>query len=342
MKLSDFNFDIPKDLIALYPNPERSSSRLLCLNGKTGDVNHTYFSNVIDFLTKDDLLIFNNTKVIPARLFGEKNTGGKVEILVERILSSHQALVHIRASKTPKDGTKIFLDKEISIEVLGRQDNLYLIHFLSTENILSVLQKVGHIPLPPYIDRQDTGFDVERYQTVYAKQEGAVAAPTAGLHFDENLLQKVKDKGIDMDFVTLHVGSGTFQPVRCDIIENHKMHSEYMIITESVCEKIRKTKSQGGNIIAVGTTSLRCLETASQGGDIVPYEGETDIFIYPGYKFHCVDKLITNFHLPQSTLLMLVSAFSGYDNIMAAYQEAIKQGYRFYSYGDGMLLSKAV
>lgn len=340
MKLKDFYFDLPKELIALYPKEQRTASRLLCLDGNTGMIQHTQFSALIDRISADDLLIFNNTKVIPARLFGQKMTGGKVEVLVERIINNHQAVVHIRASKAPKPGSRIVLEHGTWIEVIARQDSLFIVNFLSEDSVFDILQHEGHIPLPPYIDRSDTEFDIERYQTVYAKHQGAVAAPTAGLHFDEGLMQQLANKGILIDFVTLHVGSGTFQPVRVEYIDQHQMHSEYMVITEAVCNKIRETKANGGKVIAVGTTSLRCLETASQTGDIQAFSGDTSIFIYPGYEFKCVDRLITNFHLPESSLLMLVCAFAGYANVTAAYQEAIKEQYRFYSYGDAMLLSR--
>lgn len=340
MRLSDFYFELPKELIALYPKAERSASRLLCLEGNNGILEHKQFIDIIGLISPDDLLIFNNTKVIPARLYGRKLTGGRVEFLIERILADHQALTHLSASKAPKAGAIITLDGGTEIKIIKRQESLYVIEFLSDKPVLEILAAEGHIPLPPYIDRNDTQFDVERYQTVYAQHQGAVAAPTAGLHFDTPLLEQLQAKGVDFAYVTLHVGSGTFQPVRVENIQEHKMHAEYMMIDDAVCQKIHQTKAKGGNVIAVGTTSLRCLETAARNGEIKPYQGETDIFIYPGYQFKCVDRLITNFHLPESTLLMLICAFAGYENVMFAYQEAIRCQYRFYSYGDAMLISR--
>ena len=336
MKVSDFDFALPKKLIAQYPCKKRSASRLLCLDKKT--VTHRQFIDLPDLLSPKDLLIFNNTKVIPARLYGEKSTGGKVEILVERILDEHQVLAHMRFSKSPHIGTKLILANQVKVEVLGRKDELFELYFQHPDNVLNILEKIGHIPLPPYITRQDEKIDQERYQTVFAKHKGAVAAPTAGLHFDKQLLQKIAAKKINTAFITLHVGAGTFQPVRVTNVKEHKMHSEYIEVSEQVCEKIKATKNRGGRVIAVGTTCMRSLETAAQSGAIKPYKGETDIFIYPGFKFNCVDSLITNFHLPKSTLLMLVCAFAGFDNTLRAYQEAVKERYRFFSYGDAMFI----
>jgi len=331
MNLSDFYYELPPELIAHYPTPARTASRLLCLEGNT--ITHQHFADVIELLVPGDLLVMNNTRVIPARLLGHKASGGRVEVLIERIREDG-VLAHVRASKAPKIGAR--LNVGVEVEVIGRENDLFILKFLDPRPVLIILNEIGHMPLPPYIARADENSDRERYQTVYAQQPGAIAAPTAGLHFDETLLKKIKDKGVDIAFVTLHVGAGTFQPVRVENIEDHKMHAEYVEVSEEVCEKVRKAK----RVIAVGTTSVRCLETAAQNGKIQPFKGDTQIFIYPGYQFRCVDVLITNFHLPQSTLLMLVCAFAGYEQAMVAYQEAIKQKYRFYSYGDAMWITK--
>jgi S-adenosylmethionine:tRNA ribosyltransferase-isomerase len=338
MRVNDFAFNLPKKLIAQYPSVRRSSSCLLCLNRKSGSIAHRQFSELPNLLCSKDLLVFNDTRVIPARLFATKATGGKVEILIERILNKHHVLAHLKFSKAPKLGSKLILADNYVVEVLKRNKDLFELNFLSNEHILDILDKIGHIPLPPYIDRSDEAVDKERYQTVFAKHKGAVAAPTAGLHFDESLLAELKNKSIQTAFITLHVGAGTFQPIRVDKIEDHKMHVEYINVTEEVCEQIKITKQSGGRVIAVGTTVVRSLETAARTGTITPFSDETDIFIYPGFKFHCIDALITNFHLPKSTLIMLVSAFAGLDNIKHVYQEAIKQRYRFFSYGDAMFI----
>ena len=340
MLVSDFDFELPDELIARYPMPERTASRLLAVEGGSGKAEHHTFRDILQYLKAGDLLVMNNTRVIPARLFGRKITGGKIEVLVERVLDEHTVLAHVRSSKSPKPGAQLILEEYIEAEVTDRQDALFVLEFKDKDTVLDLLSRYGHMPLPPYITRDDELEDRERYQTVYAEKEGAVAAPTAGLHFDEALLEAIRAKGIQIAFVTLHVGAGTFQPVRVDQIEDHHMHSEYLEVSEVVCEQVRETKANGGRVVAVGTTSVRCLETASQTGEIQQYQGETDIFIYPGYTFKTVDLLITNFHLPQSTLLMLVSAFSGQSAIRDAYQEAVKNKYRFFSYGDAMLLSK--
>ncbi len=340
MKLSDFGYNLPPELIARYPVSNRSASRLLALNPCSGAIKHHQFFEIVDFLKPDDLLVFNDSRVIPARLFGIKATGGKVEVLIERVLDKTRALAHVHASHSPKAGALLKLEGAVEAEVLGRQDDLFELNFLSSNSVIEILERVGHIPLPPYIDRTDENFDKERYQTVYAKEKGSVAAPTAGLHFDEKLLETLKHKGIDTAFLTLHVGAGTFQPVRVQNIQEHKMHSEFINVSEEVCHKVHAAKERGRKVIAVGTTSVRSLETAAQQGELKPYFGETDIFIYSGYKFQCVDAMITNFHLPESTLLMLVSAFAGHNNIMKAYAEAIKEKYRFYSYGDAMYITR--
>lgn len=346
MNINDFNFELPSELIAQFPLSERTASRLLCLNKNTGAIQHKQFKDLPDLLLPNDLLVFNNTKVIPARMFGEKPTGGKIEILIERILDEKNALAKIKSSKKIQNGAQFILEKTVKVEVIAKRNDLFQILFHHENSILEILEKYGHIPLPPYISRKDADKDKERYQTVYAKHEGAVAAPTAGLHFDDALIEKIKSKGIETAFVTLHVGAGTFAPVRVENILEHKMHAEYMEINEETCAKIIKAKNQGGRIIAVGTTSVRCLETAANHAAnnndkffIKPFVGDTDIFIYPGYKFRCVDAMITNFHLPKSTLLMLISAFAGRENVLHAYAEAIRLKYRFFSYGDAMMIS---
>ena len=340
MNRQDFHYDLPDELIARYPTTERTASRLLQVSRSTDTIDHNAFNDIIDALNPNDLLVFNDTRVIPARLLGEKESGGKVEILIERITGGSRGIAQIRASKAPKPDSHILLEEELSIRVIDRVDDMYLIESCNGISLAMLLQQVGRMPLPPYIDRDVEDLDLDRYQTVYAAREGAVAAPTAGLHFDEALLKKIEAKGIQFAYVTLHVGSGTFQPVRCENIEEHKMHSEYIEVNAEVCNQIRKAKSQGGRIIAVGTTAVRCLETASLSNNWVePYFGDTEIFIYPGYQFKMVDAMITNFHLPESTLIMLVSAFLGKDKTLKAYQEAIAKQYRFFSYGDAMLIS---
>jgi S-adenosylmethionine:tRNA ribosyltransferase-isomerase len=336
MRRDQFYFDLPDELIAREPAAERTGSRLLYLDSAAERLQHSQFSDFLAYIGPDDLLVFNNTKVIPARLYGQKDSGGKIEVLVERVLDSHRVLAHIRASKSPKPGTQLIFDNNVRAEMVGRDAALFELAF--TEPVLAVLDQIGHMPLPPYIDRSDTEDDKSRYQTVYAEHSGAVAAPTAGLHFDQALMDDIKGKGASIGFVTLHVGAGTFQPVRADNIEDHHMHSEWLQVSDEVCQQVAATKAKGGRVIAVGTTSVRCLETAAKAGDIAPFEGDTDIFIYPGYQFKVVDALLTNFHLSESTLLMLVSAFSGYHSIMAAYREAVAERYRFFSYGDAMLL----
>ncbi|MCL6415884.1 tRNA preQ1(34) S-adenosylmethionine ribosyltransferase-isomerase QueA [Aestuariirhabdus sp. Z084] len=341
MQVSDFRFDLPDELIARYPKADRSSSRLLCVDGKNGALTHRQFSDLDELLQPGDLLVMNNTRVIPARLFGQKATGGKLEVLVERVLDAHEVLAHVRSSKSPKPGTRLLLEGAIEATMVERQGSLFRIRFDAEASVLELLDQHGHMPLPPYMERDDQAEDRERYQTVYAQHEGAVAAPTAGLHFDQPLLQRLADKGVETAFVTLHVGAGTFQPVRVERIEDHQMHSEYLEVDQATCDAVNACRARGGRVVAVGTTSVRCLETASAGGDIKPYCGETDIFIYPGYRFQSVDLLITNFHLPESTLLMLVSAFAGYEHMMQAYRTAVDEQYRFFSYGDAMLLSPA-
>jgi S-adenosylmethionine:tRNA ribosyltransferase-isomerase len=343
MQLSDFKFDLPDELIARYPLPERTDSRLLCLPSPGGEVSHHVFDELPALLNPGDLLVFNDTRVIPARLFGHKQTGGRVEILIERVTGSHSVVAQMRASKSLVEGSEITLERDsadhLNLTIGQRQGQFYEIKF-PEPGVKLILDRFGHVPLPPYIDRTDDAEDLQRYQTVYARKDGAVAAPTAGLHFDEQLLAKLDERGIGQAFVTLHVGAGTFQPVRVDNIEEHVMHSESIEVNQTVCQQVRDCKSNGGRVVAVGTTSVRCLETAAASGEINPFSGETNIFIYPPYEFRCVDILITNFHLPGSSLIMLVSAFAGLSSTMRAYQEAIAQQYRFYSYGDAMLIHK--
>jgi S-adenosylmethionine:tRNA ribosyltransferase-isomerase len=338
MDVNAFDFDLPDALIARRPTVDRRGSRLLSLT--RDGLAHQQFPDLLGFLRSGDLLVFNDTRVIPARLFGQKESGGKVEVLVERITAEREALCHVRASKPPKPGTWLEFDHGIRAQMRGRVGDLFHLFFSGADTLLAALDLIGHMPLPPYIDRADDADDLSRYQTVYADKPGAVAAPTAGLHFDDQMLAQLRDSGIDVGFVTLHVGAGTFQPVRVDNVEQHVMHSELFDVPGALVEQVRAAKAAGGRVIAVGTTSLRALESAAQSGHLTAGNGDTDIFIYPGYRFHVVDALITNFHLPRSTLLMLVSALCGRDRIMAAYQEAIREQYRFFSYGDAMFLEK--
>ncbi len=338
MQRSDFKYDLPPELIAQKPLEERSASRLLVLDGATGAVEDRRFTDITDYLRPGDLLVFNDTRVIPARLFGRKETGGKVEVLVERVTGPDSVLAHVRASKAPKAGSKLLLEEAVEVEVTGRDGDLFALRFPPGQPVFEVLQAHGHVPLPPYIQRPDGEEDLERYQTVYAARPGAVAAPTAGLHFDEPLLARLRARGVEMAFVTLHVGAGTFQPVRVERIEEHVMHGEYVDVGQEVCDAVAATRKRGGRVVAVGTTAVRSLEAASASGKLLPFAGETRLFITPGYRFRSVDLLITNFHLPESTLLMLVSAFGGHGHTMAAYRHAVAERYRFFSYGDAMLI----
>ncbi|WP_029686909.1 tRNA preQ1(34) S-adenosylmethionine ribosyltransferase-isomerase QueA [Tatumella saanichensis] len=345
MRVADFNFELPESLIAHYPRAERSSCRLLSLDGPTGALTHGVFTDVLEKLNPGDLLVFNNTRVIPARVFGRKASGGKIEMLVERMLDEHRVLAHVRASKAPKPGAELLLgdDESIRATMVARHDTLFEIAFEDPRSVLEILNQVGHMPLPPYIDRPDEESDRELYQTVYSARPGAVAAPTAGLHFDDALMEKLREKGVEMAFVTLHVGAGTFQPVRVDSIEDHTMHSEYAEVPQEVVDAVLACKARGNKVVAVGTTSVRSLESAakaSQQALIAPFFDDTQIFIYPGYQYQVIDALITNFHLPESTLIMLVSAFAGYQHTMQAYQQAVAEQYRFFSYGDAMYITK--
>ncbi len=339
-KLEDFSYELPEKLIACYPSNQRTGSRLLCLNKSKGDIEHKKFKDILNVINAGDLLILNNTQVIPARLFANKTTGGKVEILIERILDKKRVLAQLKSSKLLRLGTKLILENGVSLEISSRVENIFeLIFLVEVPSILELLNKIGHIPLPPYIQRADELFDWERYQTVFASAPGAIAAPTAGLHFDEDLLAQLKAKGVNIAYITLHVGAGTFQPIRSIRFEDHRMHNEHVTVSEAVCDQITLTKQKNKRVIAVGTTTVRSLETAALNGQLKAFAGDTRLFIYPGFKFNCVDALITNFHLPQSTLLMLVCAFAGYESVMQGYREAIKLEYRFFSYGDAMWIS---
>ena len=340
MLRQDFDFELPEELIAQYPAAVRDAARLLLLDGETGEYSDKNFSDLVSLVKPGDLLVFNDTRVIPARLFGRKATGGRVEILVERLLDEANCLAHVQASKTPKQGSWIILNGGIEVQVCGRQVDLFELKLADGKALMDVLEQQGHTPLPPYIRRADEALDADRYQTVYARKPGAVAAPTAGLHFTRALIGELERKGIMSAYVTLHVGAGTFQPLREDKIENHRMHNEWCQVGEQVCEQVRIAKAAGNRVIAVGTTSVRCLESATVDGRLQPFQGETGIFIYPGYEFQTVDAMITNFHLPGSTLLLLVCAFAGRGNILRAYEHAVAARYRFFSYGDAMFISR--
>lgn len=343
MRTEDFSFELPDELIARFPTEQRRASRLLTLNKNSGAVAHSQFVDLPSFLKAGDLLVFNNTRVVPARLFGCKASGGKIEFLLERMLDEKRVLAHIRASKAPKPGSELWFSRDgaepflARATLLARHDALFELAFDAA--VLPILEDIGHMPLPPYIDRSDELSDRERYQTVYAQHPGAVAAPTAGLHFDEAMLDELRGRGVETAFVTLHVGAGTFQPVRVADVREHKMHAEYAEVSAEVCEQVRATKARGGRVVAVGTTAVRGLESAAMSGEIAPFASDTAIFIYPGYEFKVVDALLTNFHLPESTLLMLISAMAGREWVLSAYNEAVREGYRFFSYGDAMFIS---
>ncbi len=337
VRARDFDYRLPPELIAQHPLPERSASRLLCLDTH-GALTDRIFSELPEMLSARDLLVFNNTQVIPARLFGAKATGGKVEVLIERILNDQLALAQVKASKSIRADAKLRLEDTVDVTVLARRGELYELRFEDKRSVMAVLRAHGHVPLPPYIRRSDDDQDRARYQTVYGRQPGAVAAPTAGLHFDKRLLAALRASGIECAYLTLHVGAGTFQPVRVDDIQCHRMHAEHVEVSPAVCKAITRCKERGGKVIAVGTTVVRSLESAAARGDLQPFYGDTDLFITPGFRFKIVDALITNFHLPQSTLLMLVCAFGGFAPVMKAYHHAIAAQYRFYSYGDAMFV----
>jgi S-adenosylmethionine:tRNA ribosyltransferase-isomerase len=358
MRRSQFTYALPPELIAQQPVAPRSASRLLALDGASGTHRDLLFTDLPTLLRADDLLVFNDTRVIPARLHGTKETGGRVEILIERILDRRRALAQLRASKPPRPGARIVLEGGAAARVVARRGDFYELAFDGDESLPQVLERIGHVPLPPYITRADTPDDRSRYQTVYARDPGAVAAPTAGLHFDAAMLARLDALGIEHTFVTLHVGAGTFQPVRVDDVREHVMHAEWLSVSAATAACVNRARDQGRRVVAIGTTVARALETAARGfanaasagwagaaaahaERIMPFEGDTDIFIYPGYEFRVVDALVTNFHLPESTLLMLVCAFAGTDTVLAAYAHAVRERYRFFSYGDAMFVTRA-
>jgi len=338
VKKSDFHFDLPEALIAQAPLPERSASRLLVVPPGEAPFADRHVRDLPEWLQPGDLLVFNDTRVIPARLFGQKESGGRVEILIERLLPENAARAQVGASKSPKPGSRIRLDAGGEAEVIGRDGEFYQLRFHVPGALESWLQKAGRLPLPPYIQRAPGQDDDERYQTVFARELGAVAAPTAGLHFDDALLATLRDRGVEFGHVTLHVGAGTFQPMRVDNIHEHHMHSEWLNVGAALVEQVRAVRTRGGRVVAVGTTVVRALESAMREGELQPFAGETQIFIFPGYRIRSVDAMVTNFHLPESTLLMLVSAFAGKARILDAYAHAVREQYRFFSYGDAMLL----
>ena len=342
MLRSDFYYDLPLSQIARQPAAARTESRLLALDGATGACRDLRFTDLPALLRPDDLLVINDTRVLPARLLGAKETGGRVELLVERLLDDRRARVQLRASKSPAPGSRLNFDHGIAVTVLSKgDDGFYEVELAGEGTLPEILDRIGHMPLPPYIDRADEALDRERYQTVYARAPGAVAAPTAGLHFDDALLNRLRAQGVEIAAITLHVGAGTFQPVRADDVADHRLHRERVIVPASTAESVNRARAAGRRVVAVGTTVVRALESSVEGGRVVARDAETDIFIYPGYRFQVVDALLTNFHLPESTLLMLVCAFAGTDPVLAAYQHAVEQGYRFFSYGDAMFLIRA-
>jgi len=338
MRTDQFEFDLPEHLIAQHPPAQRGASRLLHV-GK-GEIADRLFADLPALLRPHDVLVLNDTRVLKARLFGQKETGGQVEVMVERVLDAHEVLAQVRASKTPKPGSRLLLAEAIPVSVLGREGEFFHLRFDAADSVDVLLDRYGKLPLPPYITHAAEGADEERYQTVFARERGAVAAPTAGLHFDEAMLQTLRDQDTNIAYITLHVGAGTFQPVRAEQIKDHSMHSERYSVPQATVDAIRQARANGGRVVSVGTTSLRALESAAAGGKLQAGSGETDIFITPGYCFRVVDVLLTNFHLPRSTLLMLVCAFGGVEQMFAAYQHAVAQEYRFFSYGDAMLIER--
>ncbi len=343
MRVADFHYELPQSLIARYPSQRRTDSRLLHLDGGTGAAVDRSFTDLRSLLRPGDFLVLNDTRVMPARMYGRKDSGGRVELMLERVLGPDRALVQVRASKSPKPGQQIHIaghgGAAATAVVERRQGDFYVVRFRGTVGLPELLDRVGQVPLPPYLNRAAAAADRERYQTVYARHHGAVAAPTAGLHFDHEFLESLRRAGVETGYVTLHVGAGTFQPVRVTAVGEHRMHAEWMRVSPEVCERIAQTRRRGGRVVAVGTTSVRALETAAMSGTLMPFEGDTRLFLYPGSRFRVVDALLTNFHLPESTLLMLVCAFAGLDHTLAAYRHAVAQGYRFYSYGDAMFVT---
>ncbi|MFA7488734.1 MAG: tRNA preQ1(34) S-adenosylmethionine ribosyltransferase-isomerase QueA [Lysobacteraceae bacterium] len=338
MKKSDFNYELPRELIAQAPLAQRSASRLLLLPPAPATAQDRMIRELPELLQPGDLLVFNDTRVLPARLFGRKESGGRVELLIERVLPGNEARAQLGVSKSPKAGARLLLDDGTGVTVLGRDGEFYLLRFEGDDPVEKVLLRSGRMPLPPYMTREPDAADAERYQTVFAREPGAVAAPTAGLHFDEPLLAALRARGVGFGHVTLHVGAGTFQPMRAEHFHEHVMHSEWLNVGAELCEQIAATRAAGGRVIAVGTTVVRALESSFHEGRVRPFAGETRLFIFPGRQIRSVDALLTNFHLPESTLLMLVSAFAGYHRVMAAYAHAVRERYRFFSYGDAMLV----
>ncbi|QOC21366.1 tRNA preQ1(34) S-adenosylmethionine ribosyltransferase-isomerase QueA [Wenzhouxiangella sp. AB-CW3] len=338
MKVSDFHFDLPEHLIAQYPLSQRSASRLLHLERNTGRCHDRQFTDLPELLSAGDLLVFNNTRVVPARLHARKSSGGRVEVMLERMLSSRRALVQLRANRRVADGTRLQVADLAELVVVEQQDTFWVVEVLSGPDWTQLLEQAGHMPLPPYISRADEALDESRYQTVYARVPGAVAAPTAGLHFDDAMMERLRAQGVEMAWCTLHVGAGTFQPVRVEHVEDHRMHAEWLEVDDALVSQVRAARARGSRVVAVGTTAVRSLETAVASGDIETFSGDSRLFIHPGYRFRVVDAMVTNFHLPGSTLLMLVSAFAGRENVLAAYRHAIDREYRFFSYGDAMFL----
>ncbi|OGA38714.1 MAG: tRNA preQ1(34) S-adenosylmethionine ribosyltransferase-isomerase QueA [Betaproteobacteria bacterium RIFCSPLOWO2_12_FULL_62_13] len=340
MRLDDFDYELPPELIAQFPAPERAASRLLHLDGRTGAVTDRYFREIAALMARGDVMVFNNTRVIKARLTGRKKTGGRVEVLIERVLAGDRVLAQVRASHPPRQGSLLSLAGAVEVMVIERRGEFFELRFRNCDDVFGLLERYGAVPLPPYIEHAPDVRDEERYQTVYASERGAVAAPTAGLHFDEPLLAELRRRGVEIAHLTLHVGAGTFQPVRVEELAEHEMHSEWYHVPPDTVAAVRRARMEGGRVIAVGTTSLRALETAAAGGELKAGYGETKLFIMPGYEFRVVERLVTNFHLPKSTLLMLVSAFAGMDTIRRAYRHAIERRYRFFSYGDAMLIER--
>lgn len=338
MQTSDFHYDLPRELIAQFPAEPRTASRLLVVDAVNGYLEDRRFVDLVELLRPGDLLVLNDTRVIPARLFANKESGGRVEVLIERVLDEQHALAQLRANKPVRFGALLVFDEMVSAVIGERVDEFYTLRFNGSETLAHVLQRLGHVPLPPYIERPDELRDRECYQTVYARRAGAVAAPTAGLHFDEPILAHLASAGVQVGFVTLHVGAGTFQPIRVSDIRQHHMHAERVDVGERVCAQITETRTRGGRVIAVGTTVVRALETVAQGGQLTPFTGETRLYIYPGFRFQVVDALLTNFHLPGSSLLVMVCAFAGRQCVLRAYRHAVAQHYRFFSFGDAMLV----
>jgi S-adenosylmethionine:tRNA ribosyltransferase-isomerase len=342
MKAADFDYQLPDSLIAQQPLAERRASRLLLLDPAQQRISDRSFAELPQWIDADDLVVFNDTRVFPARLFGRKESGGKIEVLVERLIDDHTLWAHLRSSKSPKPGTRLVLEDAIDCEMIAREGEFFVLRQHSDDSWLELLQQYGHIPLPPYIERADEDNDRERYQTVFAQKPGAVAAPTAGLHFDDAMIEALSHKGVHSARVTLHVGAGTFQPVRVDDVADHIMHAETVEVSAAVCQQVAATKARGGRVIAIGTTVVRSLEAAAQSGRLKPFNGDTRLFITPGFNFNVVDAMLTNFHLPRSTLLMLVSAFAGQDFTLQAYRHAVEQQYRFFSYGDAMFIKNRI